>query len=74
VECVWLRNWKRNDVVVHLMAHLNEIPAAEDDSGRRLSWMEKEEEGGVRTGKVLSLRVIATRIMACCRAIICVTQ
>jgi hypothetical protein len=43
-ECLGLWNWKRNEVVVHLKAHLNEIQAAEDDTVRRLSWMRREEE------------------------------
>lgn len=41
VECSWLWSWRRNEVVVDLMAHLNEEA---DDIARLLSWMDKEDE------------------------------
>jgi hypothetical protein len=41
-ECVWLWSWRRNEVVVDLTAHLNEVQTG-DDIARQLSWMEKED-------------------------------
>jgi hypothetical protein len=41
VECSWLWSWRRNEVVVDLMAHLNEEA---DDIARPLSWMCKGGE------------------------------
>lgn len=67
-ECLGLWNWKRNEVVVHLKAHLNEIQAVEDDTVRRLSWMrrEEEEEGIRMQSRVLSLRTMAAvRLLSC---------
>ena len=66
VECLGLWNWKRNEVVVHLKAHLNEIQAAEDDTVRRLSWMRREEAEGVR----MQSRVLSLGTMAYCQAIV----
>jgi hypothetical protein len=40
-ECSWLWSWRRNEVVVDLMAHLNEEA---DDIARLWSWMDKEDE------------------------------
>jgi hypothetical protein len=47
VEYSWLWSWRRNEVVVDLMAHLNEEA---DDIARLLSWICKGGRGGGRRG------------------------
>ncbi len=60
-EYSWLWSWRRNEVVVDLMAHLNEEA---DDIARLLSWMDKQYERR-RLSRGLKLQRIQT--IACCR-------
>ena len=68
VECSWLWSWRRNEVVVDLMAHLNEEA---DDIARLLSWMCK---GGERRRPSRGLKLADNTDNSLSSVLSCITE